>query len=80
MCQNKTHIHIENLIFALILIIAPTLDLCKPKLTNQKIQICIQFALKTQQIPNNEAKYHGPKHKLQKFKKKRKQYLQLPHS
>ena len=79
MCQNKRHINIENLIFALILIIAPTLDLCKPKLRNQQIQNCIQFALKTQQLPNNEAKYHGPEHKLQKFKKKRKQYLQLPH-
>ena len=60
---------LENIIFSIIIIIAPSLDLCKINITNQNTQNLQQTLHKLQNTPNNGQKYYGVEHDLQNFKK-----------
>jgi hypothetical protein len=78
LCTSQSMFPSENIIFSIIIILAPLLDLCEINITNQNTQILQQIINKLQNTPNNRQKYYGTEHDLQNFKKLHKDLCKIP--
>ena len=78
LCISQSMFPSENIIFSIIIILAPSPDLCEITITNQNTQNFQQTLHKLQNTPNNGQKHYGIEHVLQNFKKLHKDLCEIP--